>query len=428
MQLNAVFHRKEPKFDPEPCAAEKIIELSEADYWGFRQSMLQDQPFIAEFNNTLRARGDGMTRCLLVLGEGCDDGVLIDPSGSNYARYAAFVPGARQLIAMDQLQVEQVFREQVGQIEGADPDNARAWMYHARALAEADAGTFGAAAHLDYLCYLRDFGEAFQRIDRMYEETPAEIFHGKAFCRPDQLLPMTDWISNGGDIATAMEGLHTGVFNPLNYVAANLIVDGLSHDVVHHTYADVMEAYGLSDDQMPQLYARLRDREEVGELLLYENRAAFTLCFKPEYLLDHTPAQQQEPLTQDELAVMYARHILWCYGQPDGERADFSGKSMSELDFNGMDFCNANFAGATIHQCRLSEACFDDSDFTGAKLRGVSAYQGQFNGANFSDATIEFSEFPEAQFAGADFSQAELVECDGLDDIAQGPAMTMGGM
>ena len=94
------------------------------------------------------------------------------------------------LVDMDQLRAEQVFREQAGQIEGAGPDNARAWMYHARALAEADAGTFGAAAHYDYLRYLRAFGEAFHRIDCIYAETPAEIYNGNAFCRPDQLMPI----------------------------------------------------------------------------------------------------------------------------------------------------------------------------------------------------------------------------------------------
>jgi hypothetical protein len=284
--------------------------------------------------------------------------------------------------------------------------------------------------HVEYLRLLRDFGEAFHRIDCIYAETPAEIFNGNAFCRPDQLLPVADWINNGGDLESAIEALRAGGFDPVDYAVAKLIEEGLrlkTDGIVHLGHAETQGGYGLDDNQMAQLYERLRDSQEVGELLRYENRDAFTLRFNPEFLKQDAPAQQQEPLTQEDLAVMHARHILWCYDQPDGEQADFSGRLLSELDFARMDFCNANFAGATIHQCRMGEASFEDSDFTGAKLRGVSACQGEFNGAKFTGATLEYSEFPEAEFTGADFTQAEITECDGLDDIAQGPAMMMGG-
>ena len=40
---------------------------------------------------------NGVSHCLLVLGEGQDDGILVESEGSFYARYSAFVPNARQL-------------------------------------------------------------------------------------------------------------------------------------------------------------------------------------------------------------------------------------------------------------------------------------------------------------------------------------------
>jgi len=430
MNLNAVFKQKEDQFEPKACVVEKIVELDPDVYADFRSNMLRDQPFIAEFNSAMRMQGKGSAHCLLVLGEEHEDGVLIDTQGYDYARYAAFIPGARNLLMVDERHAEQVFANQARQMEGADPANTPAWIEHARELAETNTGAYGPDVHVEYLRLLREFGEAFHRIDCIYAETPVEIFNGNAFCRPDQLLPMADWINNGGDLESAMEGLRAGGFDPVDYAASKLIEEGLQLEtdgIVHLGHAETQGGYGLSDDQMLQLYERLQAREEVGELLRYENRDAFTLRFNPEFLKQDAPAQQQEPLTQEDLAVMHARHILWCYGQPGGEQADFSGRLLSGLDFARMDFCNADFTGAAIHQCRMGEACFDDSDFTGAKMRGVSAYQGEFNGSKFTGATLEYSEFPEAQFEGADFTQAEITECDGLDDVTQGPSMAMGG-
>jgi len=195
----------------------------------------------------------------------------------------------------------------------------------------------------------------------------------------------------------------------------------------HYGYDEIQGEYGLNPNQMTQLFMRLEACEAVGEVLLYENRAAFSLCFKPEFLKQGAPEQQPEPLTQENLAVMYARHMLWCYDQPDGVQADFSGHTLSNLDFSGMSFCGTDFTGATIHQCRMGEASFDGSDFTEVTLRGVAAFQGEFIDAKFNGATLEYCDFSDANLDGADFSQAEIVECDGLDDFSQGPAMKMGG-
>ena len=78
MNLNAVFKQKEDQFDPKACVVEKIIELDYREYAEFRDDMLKDQPFIAEFNQAMRAQGKSSAHCLLLLGEDHEDGVLID--------------------------------------------------------------------------------------------------------------------------------------------------------------------------------------------------------------------------------------------------------------------------------------------------------------------------------------------------------------
>ena len=43
---------------------------------------------------------------MLVLGEGVDDGILVDPQGYDYARYTAYIPMARQLFQNEQMESE----------------------------------------------------------------------------------------------------------------------------------------------------------------------------------------------------------------------------------------------------------------------------------------------------------------------------------
>lgn len=49
---------------------------------------------------------DGVNHCLLVFGENHSDGILVRSEGSNYARYSAHIPNARQLWEMNNLKQE----------------------------------------------------------------------------------------------------------------------------------------------------------------------------------------------------------------------------------------------------------------------------------------------------------------------------------
>ena len=41
-----------------------------------------------------------------MLGEGVDDGIVVDPQGYDYARYTAYIPMARQLFQNEQMESE----------------------------------------------------------------------------------------------------------------------------------------------------------------------------------------------------------------------------------------------------------------------------------------------------------------------------------
>lgn len=97
MKINVPIRRKDTQIEVSPCVVEKTIELGADEYRAFSQNLLDHYDFISENNDCMYER-DGVLHCLLVLGKDQNDGILVESEGSEYARYSAFVPNARQLM------------------------------------------------------------------------------------------------------------------------------------------------------------------------------------------------------------------------------------------------------------------------------------------------------------------------------------------
>ena len=97
MKFNANFVEKPGNFQMDDCRIEKVVELSHEDFCRLKITTLADQPFLAE-NRGCMFHTDGVIHCLLALGQGSNDGVLIDAEGYNYPRLAAYVPGMRDIV------------------------------------------------------------------------------------------------------------------------------------------------------------------------------------------------------------------------------------------------------------------------------------------------------------------------------------------
>lgn len=112
LNLQAIFARKADDYPVWDCVIEKIVELPEAEYKYFKSAPLRDMPFIAENTDLMYRDENGVFHCLLVLGEGTSDGILIESEGYNYARYSSFMPGAREFVTarLNQL-ADQIIRE-----------------------------------------------------------------------------------------------------------------------------------------------------------------------------------------------------------------------------------------------------------------------------------------------------------------------------
>lgn len=95
--MRAVFGRKEPKVYADEFQVQKIINLPLEQYIDFSNHLYLEHDFIKD-NIGLMGVKDGVFQCILVTGEGLDEGILVESEGAAYARYSAFVPSVREII------------------------------------------------------------------------------------------------------------------------------------------------------------------------------------------------------------------------------------------------------------------------------------------------------------------------------------------
>lgn len=100
MKINVCWRRKDTQIEANACIIQDVIELPENEYAFFYQNLMQEYDFIAEHQDAMFYK-DGQDHALLVLGENQKDGILVSSEGSNYARYSAFIPNAREIVKND---------------------------------------------------------------------------------------------------------------------------------------------------------------------------------------------------------------------------------------------------------------------------------------------------------------------------------------
>ncbi len=97
MKIKANLLYKPGNFQMDDCQIEKVVELTHEEFCKLKTTPLADQPFI-EKNKGCMFSKDGVAHCLLALEYGGSDGVLIESEGYDYPRYAAYVPGMRDIV------------------------------------------------------------------------------------------------------------------------------------------------------------------------------------------------------------------------------------------------------------------------------------------------------------------------------------------
>ncbi len=91
--MQAIFERK-PDFCFREFAVEDSITIPAEIFSDLLRHPLLDREFIAEHIPQMYTDKNDVRHCLLIMGEGRPDGLLVESQGYQYARYAAYVPEA----------------------------------------------------------------------------------------------------------------------------------------------------------------------------------------------------------------------------------------------------------------------------------------------------------------------------------------------
>lgn len=124
---------------------------------------------------------------------------------------------------------------------------------------------------------------------------------------------------------------------------------------------------------------------------------------KPEYA--NTEDAEYRELTKDEVEVICAKHTLWLHGV-GGERADFSGCEIRDMDLRCKSLSQAILDGAKFVTCR-----FEETD-----MKEVSAQSATFSDCTFFEMDIEDSDLKGARFYNTQFTSTQIARSN-LTDV-----------
>ena len=95
---NAIFERKVDALRTTPCVIEAVEVMSDKEFKDFKNNLLTDRAFILDRKEDMFTDSSGRIHCLLAMNEESGDGILIDSSGYDYARYVSFMPNIKAYI------------------------------------------------------------------------------------------------------------------------------------------------------------------------------------------------------------------------------------------------------------------------------------------------------------------------------------------
>ena len=98
IETRAVFRRKDTDIEPSNCVIDKVIRLSSAEFDNFSHNLMREWDFIRDNKADASFDEDGRHRCILVISEEHNDGILVNSEGADYARRTAFIPNAEALL------------------------------------------------------------------------------------------------------------------------------------------------------------------------------------------------------------------------------------------------------------------------------------------------------------------------------------------
>lgn len=110
-------------------------------------------------------------------------------------------------------------------------------------------------------------------------------------------------------------------------------------------------------------------------------------------------------LSLKNVSRMVERHSRWLFDPLTGERADFTGQTVSRLsNFDGADLRCAIFRGANLHGVDLEAARLNGADFRGALLMDSSLRGADLTDADLTGAYLHNARMSQVKLTGTKLS------------------------
>lgn len=325
MKVNVPLRRKDAEIETTPCEIEKTLELTTEDFDDFTQNLLSDYDFIRDHLNEMYRDENGISHCLLVLGKGREDGILVESEGSAYARYSAFLPNARRLLRQEQ----------------------------------------------KYEPVLRDFCDRMQTVME-------EIVRTAPMLQQDGMLriALSELAPAHGEYPPDFKLLHEMVCARPEFLAAELFDDELVLQM-DPKYLPTEEALRRPTEEELQIMCAKHLLWAYGE---GGEQADFSGCDLSE--LDLSGLKLNGAIfTGANLWATSLERAELCF-------ADFSGAVLENCNAKSISADEAVFKNAVLLDCDLSNAQMEHCNFTGADLTGTTLWNARMRFACLDGATL----------------------------------------
>jgi len=177
----------------------------------------------------------------------------------------------------------------------------------------------------------------------------------------------------------------------------------------------------------------LSERPEFSTVDVMSDEMMITIA--PEHVLKSIDTSKYRELTNDEVDIMLAKHMLFLRGA-GGERADFSGCLIKDAHlpnavFNSAILNNAAFIdcnltesdmifveahGVIFKNCNLSHMYGDEADFTYAEFRDCDIHEALTMHANYTGATFDNCNVERMLLEGCCLARTDFIQTD--DEMA----------
>lgn len=121
--MKAIFERKPSDFDLRSFEVSKTIRLPAEVFEAVLQKPMRDYDLIQENMEQMHCDSKGVYHCLMLTGEGRNDGLLVESEGYGYCRYASYVPNISALTSPALQQFNQKLTEAVDCIVSTGTQN-----------------------------------------------------------------------------------------------------------------------------------------------------------------------------------------------------------------------------------------------------------------------------------------------------------------